>query len=194
MRQSLQLRVAQTRQYAEKLNKPYSHKKIDTCKRRVALIRKSTVRVRKAFSCRAFSSPGVPPQSSDVAQGTPSSKLYVSASTLNDSLAWALPFLPHAYGNRALASKYVAPFAYSTMCCHACIIVMHSVRRCIHTQALCTTTLVFGVANRVLYRMALVPMRDYVFFLAQLQNICYLGVYFTFLFLRIRSVMHPWVS
>ena len=27
--------------------------------------------------------------------------------------------------------------------------------------------LLFGVANRVLYRMALVPMRDHVFFLAQ---------------------------
>ena len=34
-------------------------------------------------------------------------------------------------------------------------------------QALCSTVLIFGVANRVLYRMALVPMRDYVFFLAQ---------------------------
>ena len=46
--------------------------------------------------------------------------------------------------------------------------------------------LLFGVANRVLYRMALVPMRDYVFFLAQLQNVGYLIVYFTILVMRIR--------
>ena len=38
-------------------------------------------------------------------------------------------------------------------------------------QALCFAVLVFGVSNRVLYRMALVPMQDYVFFLAQFQNV-----------------------
>jgi hypothetical protein len=38
-------------------------------------------------------------------------------------------------------------------------------------QMLCGAVLVFGVSNRVLYRMALVPMKDYVFFLAQFQNV-----------------------
>jgi len=67
----------------------------------------------------------------------------------------------------------------------------HTTQCTSHSQALCSTVLVFGVANRVLYRMALVPMRDYVFFLAQLQNISYLAVYFLFLYLRIRYDRAP---
>lgn len=39
------------------------------------------------------------------------------------------------------------------------------------SQASIGLVLVFGVANRVLYKQALVPMQNYVFFLAQLQNI-----------------------
>jgi hypothetical protein len=46
-------------------------------------------------------------------------------------------------------------------------------------QALIGLVLLTGVANRVLYKMALVPLQDHVFFLAQLQNVAYLGVYFT---------------
>ena len=97
-------------------------------------------------------------------------------------------------------------------------IVPHFVRAaivpCVMLQALCGMVLIFGVANRVLYRMALVPMRDHVFFLAQvgtqggsidlnhpastlhpprfkfkcmqLQNVGYLLVYFSLLALRIR--------
>ena len=42
----------------------------------------------------------------------------------------------------------------------------------------------FGVANRVLYKLALVPMGDYVFFLAQFQTFGYCAVYFTALFVR----------
>ena len=37
-------------------------------------------------------------------------------------------------------------------------------------QALVATTMAFGVANRVLYKMALAPLGDYVFFLAQFQT------------------------
>ena len=40
-------------------------------------------------------------------------------------------------------------------------------------QALIATTMAFGVANRVLYKMALVPLGDYVFFLAQFQTFGY---------------------
>ena len=43
---------------------------------------------------------------------------------------------------------------------------------------------VFGVANRVLYKMALVPMGNYVFFLAQLQTFGYVAVYFSILYAR----------
>ena len=43
---------------------------------------------------------------------------------------------------------------------------------------------VFGVANRVLFKMALQPMGNYVFFLAQLQTFGYVAVYFSILFAR----------
>ena len=43
-------------------------------------------------------------------------------------------------------------------------------RQRLHAQALVATTMAFGVANRVLYKMALVPLGDYVFFLAQFQT------------------------
>ena len=45
--------------------------------------------------------------------------------------------------------------------------------QCAHAQALVATTMAFGVANRVLYKMALVPLGDYVFFLAQFQTFGY---------------------
>ncbi|PNW88454.1 hypothetical protein CHLRE_01g030300v5 [Chlamydomonas reinhardtii] len=45
--------------------------------------------------------------------------------------------------------------------------------------ALIGLVLLTGVGNRVLYKMALVPLRDHIFFLAQLQNLGYLAVYFT---------------
>ncbi|KAK9834944.1 hypothetical protein WJX84_003484 [Apatococcus fuscideae] len=44
-----------------------------------------------------------------------------------------------------------------------------------------------GVVNRVLYKMALNPLGNYVFFLAQLQTFGYCLCYFTFLFVRKRQ-------
>lgn len=44
----------------------------------------------------------------------------------------------------------------------------------------------FGVLNRVLYKMALVPLGDYVFFLAQFQTFGYCLVYFAALGVRYR--------
>ena len=101
----LQLRIAQTRRYAETCYRPILHEKIDTLKRRVSLIRKATVQRRHAFTCRAFSS-GVPPQSNDIAHGTPSAKLYVRASTLNGTSH------SHHSHTRALASSHDIPYAY----------------------------------------------------------------------------------
>jgi hypothetical protein len=43
-----------------------------------------------------------------------------------------------------------------------------------------------GALNRVLYRLALVPLRDYVFFLAQAQNIGYIVIYYFLLWIRYR--------
>ena len=39
----------------------------------------------------------------------------------------------------------------------------------------------FGIANRVLYKMALNPLSDYVFFLAQFQTFSYVALYFAVL-------------
>ncbi|KAF5832068.1 hypothetical protein DUNSADRAFT_12181 [Dunaliella salina] len=47
--------------------------------------------------------------------------------------------------------------------------------------------LLAGAANRVLFKIALVPMGNYVFFLAQFQNFGYLLVYFTTLLIRVRA-------
>lgn len=45
-------------------------------------------------------------------------------------------------------------------------------------------TVVLGVGNRVLYKLALVPLRHYPFFLAQLATFGYVAVYFSILYLR----------
>lgn len=48
-------------------------------------------------------------------------------------------------------------------------------------------TVILAVMNRVLYKLALVPMRNYPFFLAQLTTFGYVAVYFTILYLRYRA-------
>lgn len=45
-------------------------------------------------------------------------------------------------------------------------------------------TVVLGVGNRVLYKLALVPLKHYPFFLAQLATFGYVAVYFSILYLR----------
>ncbi|KAJ8560423.1 hypothetical protein K7X08_022283 [Anisodus acutangulus] len=47
-----------------------------------------------------------------------------------------------------------------------------------------TATVVLGVGNRVLYKLALVPLKNYPFFLAQLATFGYVLVYFSILYLR----------
>ncbi|XP_061371732.1 protein CLT2, chloroplastic-like isoform X2 [Gastrolobium bilobum] len=48
-------------------------------------------------------------------------------------------------------------------------------------------TVTLAVANRVLYKLALVPMKDYPFFLAQLTTFGYVVIYFTILYIRYRA-------
>ncbi|CAN4092316.1 unnamed protein product [Withania somnifera] len=48
-------------------------------------------------------------------------------------------------------------------------------------------TLVLGVANRVLYKLALVPMKEYPFFLAQVTTFGYLAIYLFILYARYRA-------
>ncbi|CAI9095004.1 OLC1v1030854C2 [Oldenlandia corymbosa var. corymbosa] len=47
-------------------------------------------------------------------------------------------------------------------------------------------TLVLAVANRVLYKLALVPMKEYPFFLAQLTTFGYVAIYFFILYTRFK--------
>lgn len=54
-------------------------------------------------------------------------------------------------------------------------------------QGVIATVLGLGTLNRVLYRLALVPLKDYVFFLAQAQNIGYILIYYALLAIRFRS-------
>lgn len=53
-------------------------------------------------------------------------------------------------------------------------------------QGIIAAVLGLGTLNRVLYRLALVPLRDYVFFLAQAQNVGYLVIYYALMWLRFR--------
>ncbi|KAG5023715.1 hypothetical protein JHK85_020057 [Glycine max] len=48
-------------------------------------------------------------------------------------------------------------------------------------------TVVMGAGNRVLYKLALVPLRNYPFFLAQLATFGYVIVYFSILYIRYRA-------
>ena len=48
-------------------------------------------------------------------------------------------------------------------------------------QGSVAVVMALGVANRVLYKMVLNPLSDYVFFLAQFQTFSYVGVYFAVL-------------
>ncbi|XP_056167188.1 protein CLT2, chloroplastic [Syzygium oleosum] len=48
-------------------------------------------------------------------------------------------------------------------------------------------TVAFAVANRVLYKLALVPMKQYPFFLAQITTFGYVAIYFSILYIRYRA-------
>uniref|UniRef100_A0A2N9HXJ3 Uncharacterized protein n=1 Tax=Fagus sylvatica TaxID=28930 RepID=A0A2N9HXJ3_FAGSY len=48
-------------------------------------------------------------------------------------------------------------------------------------------TIALAVANRVLYKLALVPMKEYPFFLAQFTTFGYVAIYFSILYMRYRA-------
>ena len=60
---------------------------------------------------------------------------------------------------------------------------------CTPSQASLAALVVTGIANRILYKMALVPLGNYVFFLAQFQTFGYVAVYFAVLALRRRCAV-----
>ncbi|KAL2893074.1 Protein CLT2 chloroplastic, partial [Bienertia sinuspersici] len=50
-----------------------------------------------------------------------------------------------------------------------------------------TVTAVLAIANRVFYKLALVPLQNYPFFLAQFITFGYVAIYFAILFIRHRA-------
>ncbi|CAN6485978.1 unnamed protein product [Victoria cruziana] len=60
-------------------------------------------------------------------------------------------------------------------------------RRRVEVVGAAAMTVILGVGNRVLYKLALVPLRQYPFFLAQLATFGYLIVYFSILYFRHKS-------
>ncbi|KAL4324359.1 hypothetical protein GQ457_11G019070 [Hibiscus cannabinus] len=56
--------------------------------------------------------------------------------------------------------------------------------RAVEVVVAAAMTVVFGVGNRVLYKLALVPLKHYPFFLAQLATFGYVVVYFSVMYLR----------
>ncbi|KAL2316880.1 hypothetical protein Fmac_030756 [Flemingia macrophylla] len=65
--------------------------------------------------------------------------------------------------------------------CHA---VAGSGKRTAEVAAAVVATVVLGVGNRVLYKLALVPLKQYPFFLAQFATFGYVIVYFGILYIR----------
>ncbi|XVE59914.1 hypothetical protein DITRI_Ditri05aG0084700 [Diplodiscus trichospermus] len=56
--------------------------------------------------------------------------------------------------------------------------------RAVEVAVAAVVTVVLGVGNRVLYKLALVPLKHYPFFLAQLATLGYVLVYFSIMYLR----------
>ncbi|XP_073125236.1 protein CLT2, chloroplastic isoform X2 [Henckelia pumila] len=50
-----------------------------------------------------------------------------------------------------------------------------------------TVTVALAIANRVLYKLALVPMKEFPFFLAQLTTFGYVAIYFSVLYMRYQA-------
>lgn len=59
--------------------------------------------------------------------------------------------------------------------------------RTVEVMVAAGATVVLGVGNRVLYKLALVPLKHFPFFLAQLATFGYVVVYFSILYLRHRA-------
>ncbi|CAI0541321.1 unnamed protein product [Linum tenue] len=59
--------------------------------------------------------------------------------------------------------------------------------RAVEVAIAAAATVVLGVGNRLLYKLALVPLKHYPFFLAQLATVGYVLVYFTILHFRHRA-------
>ena len=92
---------------------------------------------------------------------TPLSHAGYSKNLSNPGLLFACAMRPHL-----MTLAHCAPLldtATHPTCCTSC--------QTLHLQLSIAIAMSLGVANRVLYKMALVPMQDYLFFLAQLQNI-----------------------
>ncbi|XP_015873667.3 protein CLT1, chloroplastic [Ziziphus jujuba] len=59
-----------------------------------------------------------------------------------------------------------------------------SVNRTVEVTVAAAMTVALGVGNRVLYKLALIPLKHYPFFLAQLATFGYVVVYFSILYVR----------
>ena len=71
-------------------------------------------------------------------------------------------------------------------CSQGSVTQAHLTHMPISVQFSVLAVVALGVANRVLYKMALTPLHNYVFFLAQAQTFGYVAVYFAALYIRYR--------
>ncbi|GFP97410.1 crt homolog 3 [Phtheirospermum japonicum] len=63
----------------------------------------------------------------------------------------------------------------------------HASNRKLAVVVCSAVTVALAIANRVLYKLALVPMKEFPFFLAQLTTFGYVAIYFSALFMRYRA-------
>lgn len=90
-------------------------------------------------------------------------------------------------GALAMSSSCLSSVMFSSIEC--AIVTDHSVTVHLFLQGSIVAVVVSGVANRLLYKMAITPLSNYVFFMAQLQTFGYCAVYFTILLMRYRHVL-----
>ncbi|KAH7306321.1 hypothetical protein KP509_22G006400 [Ceratopteris richardii] len=64
---------------------------------------------------------------------------------------------------------------------------LHICRKDLKIGLAAAVTVLFAVANKVLYKMALIPLKEYPFFLALINTFGYVTVYFSILYMRYQS-------
>ncbi|CAI9785778.1 unnamed protein product [Fraxinus pennsylvanica] len=93
-------------------------------------------------------------------------------------------------GEEELKRKVQRPTCCACNHQHQEVVVVEKSKGCdrrVEVMIAAAATVVLGVGNRVLYKLALVPLKHYPFFLAQLATFGYVIVYFSILYLRYQA-------
>ncbi|KAL5559941.1 hypothetical protein UlMin_036152 [Ulmus minor] len=96
----------------------------------------------------------------------------------------ANPNFPKTIANRPRGSSRCLDFTVRASSTPNSPLPDPSTKQIVFSSAL---TIAFAIANRVLYKLALVPMKEYPFFMAQVTTFGYVVIYFSILYMRYKS-------